>query len=820
MNPLLSLDPDAGLAFLLALALKGSLLFLLAFLVAGLLRRSSAAVRHAVWTLALGAALTLPLLFAAVPGWQVPVLPGAPSPSVFSVPAPPTPAAAPVAPAPPAVPAPPSVAPAAPAAPDVRENRSGGLAGIGERVSAEVERVGGPVGLVQTAQEFVVGQLPAPLRSWPVWLLLGWAAGVVFFALRWVCAVVGAWRIVREAEPVHDLAWLDLKERIAYELGLDRPVRLLRSERFGVPVAGGVFDPVVVLPADADEWPEARREVVLTHELAHIVRRDCLTQTIAQGALALHWFNPLAHLAHREYLMEREHACDDYVLDHGARASDYAEHLLQIARRFRRETLALYATAPMARRSNLEDRITSILNPDRRRGTLGRGALVAASVLMAAFVLPLAAFQPVEKPADDLAFVVHASDVKVHRAPVLAYSFVTSGERFEWEGRVGAGGFVEIHGINGSIRARTGSGDRVRVEAVKKSERGREHEVEIVVNEVSNGVVVCAKYPGQHGACAPGEGLRGDIRDNDVQVTFDVVLPEGVRFAGHTVNGHVRTEPLGADVTARTVNGSIHTASRRGDVDAATVNGSIEAEAAGLVRATTANGSIDARLGRAAWSGDLAFKTVNGSITLGLPASLDATVAARAQTGSIHSDFPLHIQRTGFVGAEAEGTIGSGGRHLDLDVLNGSIRLQRADGAFGSRLDRDIRRDRERLQHERARLREVHEHVARRVHRDTLEVVRFAEQQARAAMLQAEHVLQNLDLGAVAFALSDAERAEVEADIEEAMADLRTEFADPEGLAAEIEAVLREAEVEMEAAMREVERALGEVERAGPEHDH
>src|SRR5690606_29822589 len=278
-----------------------------------------------------------------------------------------------------------------------------------------------------------------------------------------------------------------------------------------------------------------------------------LTQTMAQGALALHWFNPLAHLAHREYLLEREHACDDYVLDHGTRASDYAEHLLQIARRFRRESLALYATAPMARRSNLEDRITSILNPDRRRGTLGRGALVAASALMAAFVLPLAAFQPVEKPADDFAFVVHASDVEVLRAPVLAYSFVTSDERFEWEGRVAAGGFVEVHGVNGSIRARTGAGDRVRVEAVKKSDRGQEGEVEIVVNEVVNGVVVCAKYPGQRGACAPGEGLRGDIRDSDVQVTFEVVLPEDVRFIGRTVNGAVRTEPLGADVTARTV---------------------------------------------------------------------------------------------------------------------------------------------------------------------------------------------------------------------------------------------------------------------------
>ena len=809
MHPLLSFDPDAGLAFLLALALKGSLVFALAFVVTALLKRSSAAVRHAVWTLALGAALALPLLSATVPGWQVAMLPGAAPQPLVVAPMPPAAPVAPVAPAPSAAP----VAPVPTPAPDVQAERSAsGLAAIGERVSSQVERVGGPVGLVRATQEFVVGHLPAPLRSWPVWLLLAWAAGVAFFAVRWVCAVVGAWRIVEDAEPVHDLAWLDLKERVAYDLGLDQPVRLLRSERFGVPVAGGVFDPVVVLPADADEWPEARREVVLTHELAHIARRDCLTQSLAQAALALHWFNPLAHLAHREYLMEREHACDDYVLDHGTRASDYAEHLVQIARRFRRESLALYATAPMARRSNLEDRVTSILNPDRRRGTLGRGALLGASALMAAFVLPLAAFQPVEKASDRVAFaVVHLDDVEVRRAPALALSF-SSDERFEWEGRVRAGGFVEVHGVNGTIRARTGAGDRVRVEAVKKSDRGREGEVEIVVNEVADGVVVCAKYPGQSGACAPGEGLRGDVRDSDVQVTFDVVVPERVRFVGQTVNGAVKTEPLGADVMARTVNGSIRTASTQGDVDAATVNGSITADAAGTVRATTVNGSIEANLGRADWRGDLAFKTVNGSITLGLPASLDATVAARAQTGSIHSDFPIRIDRSGFVGVSAEGTIGDGGRTLDLEVLNGSIRLQRAGRTTGAAIHPPPHADYERLRSEQVRLREVHRNAMRQVRRDTLEVVRLAEASAALAMRQAELALEAIG-PQIAWALSDAERVEVEADIEEALADLRSEMADleVEVNVEEIETALREAEIEVEAALREAER---EVERA------
>src|SRR5690606_23105348 len=142
-------------------------------------------------------------------------------------------------------------------------------------------------------------------------------------AARWAGASLGAWRLVRDAEPVFDRDWQELKERLCFGMDLDRPVRLLRSNRLAVPIARGIFNPVVLLPADADAWDEDRREVVLTHELAHIVRWDCLTQVVAQAALVLHWFNPLAWLAYRRFLLEREHACDDYVLTFGAAAADY-----------------------------------------------------------------------------------------------------------------------------------------------------------------------------------------------------------------------------------------------------------------------------------------------------------------------------------------------------------------------------------------------------------------------------------------------------------------------------------------------------------------
>ena len=83
----------------------------------------------------------------------------------------------------------------------------------------------------------------------------------------------------------------------------------------------GTRRPAVLLPQGAERWPTSRLEAVLLHELAHVRRRDCLTQLMAEVAVALHWVNPLAWVAAHRLRVEREHACDDQALGAGARAS-------------------------------------------------------------------------------------------------------------------------------------------------------------------------------------------------------------------------------------------------------------------------------------------------------------------------------------------------------------------------------------------------------------------------------------------------------------------------------------------------------------------
>ena len=238
----------------------------------------------------------------------------------------------------------------------------------------------------------------------------------------------------------------------------------------------------------------------------------------------------------------------------------------------------------------------------------------------------------------------------------------SSADEFRWSGRVANGGTVEIRGINGGISAEPSEGGEVSVTATKTARRSDPRAVEIRVVEHAGGVIICAIYPQADGStqqCSPDGGEHSHIRNNDVVVEFKVRVPRGVRFNGRTVNGNIETGALGADVDARTVNGSINIS------------------AAGVASANTVNGSITARLGRADWSEELEFKTVNGAITLDLPADTNTKVSAETLNGEISTDFPLTI--LGRVSRKhLNGTIGSGGRELSLKSVNGSIQLRRA----------------------------------------------------------------------------------------------------------------------------------------------
>jgi DUF4097 and DUF4098 domain-containing protein YvlB len=249
-------------------------------------------------------------------------------------------------------------------------------------------------------------------------------------------------------------------------------------------------------------------------------------------------------------------------------------------------------------------------------------------------------------------------------AIALAAPAAAQSPDFRWHGRLASGKRVEVKGVNGDVRAVFTTGSEVEVTAAKHSRRSDPEDVKIEVIEHAGGVTICAVYPTprrarQENRCEVGDSWHSSNEDNDVVVDFEVKIPAGVEFSGRTVNGEMSAEGLKADVQASTVNGSVRVTTT------------------GLAEASTVNGSVYVEMGRADWSDDLEFSTVNGSVTLILPAQLNAEVRASSVNGDLVTDYPMMV--TGRFGRRRmQGTIGSGGRSLNLSTVNGEIRLRKA----------------------------------------------------------------------------------------------------------------------------------------------
>ena len=107
-----------------------------------------------------------------------------------------------------------------------------------------------------------------------------------------------------------------------------------------------------------------------------------------------------------------------------------------------------------------------------------------------------------------------------------------------------------------------------------------------------------------------------------------------------------------------------------------TVNGEASFSTTAYGEASTVNGSIRGTLGSSDWTEALRFQTVNGSITLDLPADVSTEVRAKTVNGSISTDFPMSV--TGRVNPRSlTGTIGGGGRSMEVETVNGSVTLRR-----------------------------------------------------------------------------------------------------------------------------------------------
>lgn len=218
-----------------------------------------------------------------------------------------------------------------------------------------------------------------------------WATGAGALLLWRLLGFALLARVVRQSVPVTRPDWQAALTRCMSESGALTPVRLLAHHSFSTPVTAGWRRPVIILPADIGSTSPERQRAVLAHELAHVRRRDYVTQALAAIATSLYWFHPLVWMAAARMRAESECAADDSVLGRGMEPEHYARHLLALAGR----TTGPMPIVGMARITQLEQRLRAMLNANVSRSEPSRSAQRWTALLSLMVVTPYASLRVV-----------------------------------------------------------------------------------------------------------------------------------------------------------------------------------------------------------------------------------------------------------------------------------------------------------------------------------------------------------------------------------------------------------------------------------------
>ncbi len=320
--------------FLLDLIIKSTVILLVALVATRLLPQASAAVRHTVWSGALLAVLALFFVNGSMPKLTRPALATQETASSFS----------------------------APLTSNTQQTIPGSLPEISAQPAAHMKLPAACNTQLQNAQDSAAS-LPRIGIHWnAIWL-----TGVLVMLFRLALLQFRLHAFSRQCNIITEGPLFDLLQQCRVELNCSQPVTLLTTDQRSLPMTWGVRCPSILLPREAQNWTEQEVRCALLHELAHVARRDCLWQLLVQLTHACYWFHPLVWFASRKLYLEREHACDDIVLQHGTRASDYADQLLQVVSAFRSSRSLKLTAVSLAAESGFSRRLKSILQETRDR---------------------------------------------------------------------------------------------------------------------------------------------------------------------------------------------------------------------------------------------------------------------------------------------------------------------------------------------------------------------------------------------------------------------------------------------------------------------
>jgi hypothetical protein len=217
-------------------------------------------------------------------------------------------------------------------------------------------------------------------------------------------------------------------------------------------------------------------------------------------------------------------------------------------------------------------------------------------------------------------------------------------------------GRVEVQNINGAVHIAAGDGNEVKVDAIKRAEDEQElKDEEIHVDASADSISIETKYHQR-------EETWHNSHHRGAEVEYTLTVPRNARLDEiKLINGRLDISGLTGEVRASCINGKLVARGLAGEVKLQTINGPLEADF------------------NQAHATPIELSSVNGPVRLTLPSDAKAHIEATTVHGSIENDFGLHTNNHRWVGHDLNGELGSGGPHVRISNVNGTIKVQHAN---------------------------------------------------------------------------------------------------------------------------------------------
>ena len=463
-----------GLAILLNSLWQGVVIAFVAWAALRIFARANAATRYAIWSLALFAMLVIPVLtsvsrvtveqqpahvkviVAAPPSQHIPALPPLPHSTV-----------------------------------------------VADRPS-----------VTNAMQAFTAPHLRFP-TALAVAVFAIWGLAALFVLARLIYAIVWLERLKRDSLPL-DVAYRDQMPEWNKALKDFRDVRLCVSDTIEVPVAIGLFDALILLPNHLVQSlePEEIDQIAL-HELGHLRRNDDWTNALQRVACSLLFFSPAAWFVSRQLDIEREVACDDYVLQATGAARSYAFCLTRIAEVTSWPYRGVAAPGVFITRRNISIRIERLLRSGRTIGSSiapeiaasALAALILVSILVrtmtpsVAYTLPATKSGPEaakavvkvvdRQPAPKPPHIVHVRSSQAQQKVTDAGTTVGTAVGSTVGSIVGAtvGAAVDTS-VGTALKIAQGHAEQLKMQAQQKAERERQVAEAVSMSKAIGGISV------------------------------------------------------------------------------------------------------------------------------------------------------------------------------------------------------------------------------------------------------------------------------------------------------------------------------------------